>query len=35
MSRPPLQIAELSSADKRALRDILKRAVAQREMAAL
>ena len=35
MSRPPLQIAELSGADKRALRDILKRAVAEREMAAV
>jgi MarR family transcriptional regulator, organic hydroperoxide resistance regulator len=34
-SRPPRQIAELSGADKRALRDILKRAVAQREMAAV
>src|SRR5436190_21166307 len=33
-SRPPLQIAALSSEDRRALRDILKRAVAQREVAS-
>jgi DNA-binding MarR family transcriptional regulator len=34
-ARPPRQIAQLSGADKQALRDILKRAVAEREMAGV
>jgi MarR family transcriptional regulator, organic hydroperoxide resistance regulator len=34
MAVPPLQIASLSRADQRALRDILKRALAQRDAAA-